>query len=501
MTSTRQEVINGRVISKRYLFFLRHFNDIDNITPVIHEFLRSDPAHHAEVVLYDENYSGEGDSNLSLLAQAFPARFRWSWLGEAFGLDFNASQRAARWVNRLGQLRPRWMDAKRSIQTERNRQPRKPAEAAGAASQPSPTHDRWRWLPAGARSLADVRSGQAGATRIRAALAPLLDRERPTDLILFDVVRSHHVRGLLQTLRSISSAPICCLPVSPLINFNVLREYHFKAPETRDFETRHDYRGFDMVAFVDSLYLDHYRGFMHAMGLRTGLPANVACIGSLRYRMEWIRLRQQFLETSASRKGAEHLPSPRKRVLVLLSRLKSNVNVAELQASLDWLRHAPNLDVRIKGHTRAGAGDARLQIEGMTAVDQMDTSGLIDWSEAIVFWSTSAALEGYAKQKTMICLRYVSSNLNLYAHYEAGFVAHCRDDLVLFLTAFGRAETGTVGECQITRRYNAAGITRMLNEVVQAGHEHWDAHIDSILKLLASQEEAKPTDVLATCQP
>lgn len=471
-------------VSKRYLFFLRHFNDTDNIAPIIHAFLNANPGHRAEVLLYDENYSGQGDANLALLSRAFPGQFRWCWLGDHFGLSFASSRRAAAWMQTLR----RWRKAMdRRPGTNANGASQTPQDLA-ADSRPSGQHrpwrqGRWRWLPRAFHSIADVRSGSAGEARITTTLAPLVQAPRRADLVIFDVVRSHHVRGYLKALRALGCRSIICLPVSPLINYNVLREYDFTSPGSREFLNRHDYSGFDALSHVDGLYLNTYRSFMLSLGLKDGLPRRTHCIGSLRYYPEWIRIREAALPgsgLSAAVRGAQQQSD--KRLLVLLSRLKTNVNRAELQACLDWLAQAEGFEIRVKGHTRAGQGDGALQLHAMQDANREDTSALIDWCDAVLFWGTSAALEGYSKGKTMICMPFVSSNRNLYAHYRAGFIARCRDDLVLFLTRYGR--TGSA------EPYDQDGAETMLREVVRSGQSDWQTHVEFTLTLLQEAEDA-----------
>jgi hypothetical protein len=303
-------------------------------------------------------------------------------------------------------------------------------------------------------------------------------------------VRSHHVRGYLKALRELGCRSIICLPVSPLINYNVLREYDFTAPGSGEFMNRHDYSGFDAISYVDGLYLDTYRRFMGSMGLTDGLPRNSTCIGSLRYYPQWIRIRDAALPSSGPAQAKPSAQGPAsKHLLVLLSRLKTNVNRHELQACLDWLAQAEGFEIRVKGHTRAGKGDDALQLHSLKDANNEDTSTLIDWSDAIVFWGTSAALEGYAKGKTMACIPFVSSNLNLYEHYEAGFIARCRDDMVLFLHQY--AQTG------VAAPYSHAGIDRLMREVVQAGQRDWLEHREFTVRYLAEQEQQAPTSSIS----
>lgn len=462
----------------RYVFFLRHFNDIDNISPIIHCFLNASPSHKAEVFLYDENYCGLNDMNLAMLGSEFPDQFRWSWLGEHFGLCFQTSRRVGR-LKRVLRKIPRvmsrlWHHSKKLGKSEILQR----GEAAKAWT--SSREGRWRWLPVPLLSLADIRSGQAGAKRISATLGPLIVGENSANLVIFDLVRSHYVRGLLKALRAIGCRSIVCLPVSPLVNYNVLREYDFVTPESLEFQNRHDYSGFDALSYVDGLYLAHYRQFIKSLSVANRMPTTIGCIGSLRYYPEWIQIREKSIISQNTIQPMKNVEHRRRRLLVLLSRLKSNVNAREVQTCLKSLAELSHFEVRVKGHPRSGDGDKRIDLYKLGDCNDKDTSELIEWSDAVIFWGTSAALEGYAKGKIMICIPYVCSNLNLYAYYQAGFIANCRDELVLFLHHYA------LSGCP--KRYNRNGIDVMMREVVRAREQDWNAHRKAILNFLEGFE-------------
>ena len=61
---------------KRYVFFLRHFNDIDNISPVIYFFLIKDSKHLVDVIIYSNDYFFKNDPNLNYLISQFPGRLK-----------------------------------------------------------------------------------------------------------------------------------------------------------------------------------------------------------------------------------------------------------------------------------------------------------------------------------------------------------------------------------------------------------------------------------------
>src|SRR6056297_966904 len=106
----------------RYLFFLRHYNDIDNIAPAIHYLLADDPQVVADVILYHEDYTGVGDPNLAMLVSTHGGRCTVRHIGDLYGLSPTGPTTlrwAAKWVRNVidiaGRVSPAHSRALRSL--------------------------------------------------------------------------------------------------------------------------------------------------------------------------------------------------------------------------------------------------------------------------------------------------------------------------------------------------------------------------------------------------
>ena len=65
---------------KHYLFCLRHFNDIDNITPAIHFLLERRPV-RVTILIYSLDYDYRSDPSLQFLQKTWGERLRVVWIG------------------------------------------------------------------------------------------------------------------------------------------------------------------------------------------------------------------------------------------------------------------------------------------------------------------------------------------------------------------------------------------------------------------------------------
>lgn len=428
---------------KRYLFFLRHFNDIDNIAPAIYFFLEQDKSHRADVVLYDDGYDYRKDPNLRFLKSIFGDRFSYTWLGEYFGLSApaffgkaSAKRRVETFLYRLTHKMGLSYD---KIMAGYNRIR---ASIVGQNTGKKP-------------SMMDIGAGQIDSEIIKQGLDKLLRHPIRPSLVVFDINRSYTVRGLIDNLRALKIPNIICLPVSPLINYNIMREKKFVDIWSEKFKQEHDYSGFDALGYVDENFVCSYNKFLPLVGLRSDLDGKTKYLGSIRFCPEWLDIRKQMIEpyTFSSQ-------SSKPKILFLLSRSISNVNLDEVLITFEILNLFLDFEVLVKGHTREVIPDIHIKYPNIYFIENEDSSALIDWADIILFWSTSVAIEGYIKDKTMVCLKYIVGNKNLYAKYDAGYIAYCRDDFVSFLLHY-RKDGNIPG-------YNNEGKKSFLNEIVFA---------------------------------
>lgn len=436
----------------RLLFFLRHYNDIDNIAPAIYFLLEDDPGLVADVVLYHEDYLADGDPNLEMLIRVHGERCRVRHIGDLYGLSPTGPRNA----RRVAQFVRRTIDLVERMS---------PSLSRGLHASYVALGRRVRSGTAGRRDarpfdIAAIRTGLADPAAIRRGLAPLVRQSPAPALAVFDVNRTSHIAGLADGLRSLGVDRIVCLPVSPLINVNVLRAKQHVDVGAAGFVAHHDYAVFDAVGFVERSWITNYARTMALLGLPDHLSDRTTELGSIRYCAQWLQLRPMLLGEGGDRPSSQPpAQSDRPRIAFLLSNSASNTDDAEVSRCFEMMELFPEYDIAVKGHTRSSRRHRGGLASHIRSVEDVSTSDLIDWADAVVFWSTSAAIEGYQRDRFMVCLAYLSSNTNLYEVYDAGFVARCRDDLLEFLVRFGTERSSL--------RYNREGAQRFIDEVVE----------------------------------
>ena len=439
---------------KRYLFFLRHYNDIDNIAPAMYFLLEQKNEHMADVIIYSQDYDFREDKNLKFLKESFGDRFNCRWLGSYFDLNtdkhfdsFKQKNQSIRYCfqktkelikNRLKFLLPFLFKIRKGIKGV------------------SLSVDRISW-------------GESDAILINKIVKRILNEKQRPKLVCFDVNRTAPVKGLLDALRHNGVKKIICLPVSPLINYNTLRQYDATEVRSKDFFDKHDYSGFDKIGFVDNYFVESFNKTFEFLSFPSTLKGKTYSLGSIRFCPKWLKIREEKLIKSLADE------SKKINVVFFLSHPKSNVNKEELNSTINLLRQFPEYRILIKSHTRFNE-TPDIKDKNILYTDE-DSSALINWAEVILFWGSSIAIEGYIKKKTMVCLSYICGNINLFKHYNAGYIANCRDDLHEFLEKYKQQGKDGIN-------YDLKGIDNLLDNIVPGG----DKVIKNYLQFIAKSE-------------
>ncbi|KAA5597150.1 hypothetical protein [Blastochloris sulfoviridis] len=403
------------VDANRIAFFLRAFNDCDNITPAIYYFLTVRPEMVADIVVYSDDWRFESDANLAFLQNTFADRVRVMWLGDAIGLN--------RRMLTAGRIR-RFADRVRG--------------------RLDPNHS----VPRLCMGLRVDESVTLAAVRRTFGNGPV------PALAVFDLNRTASVGGLVKALRAFGIPKVICLPVSPMGNINALRSTGYVTLDPK-YHIRHaDYSVFDRVAVVDPYYCQAVIRTFELLGLKSSLVDRTDVLGSIRFSPEWLTYRQARVKPYTR-------PGRNTKMVFFLSSPETNTFWAEVERTFTFLAEFEDISVVVKPHTRKMSYFGGKRFDNIVFDSDASSSSLIDWADAVMFWSSSIALEAYWKDKTALCLDYVNANRSVYAMLDAGWILRCRDDLHEALSALSADPSH--------RPYGKEGVERLLFQVVNGG--------------------------------
>lgn len=425
---------------KHYLFFLRHFNDTDNIEPAIYFLLKDKPQAQATVFYYSLDFDFRQNKNLTFLKQTFGERFKVDWIGWHLGINPDLL------------FRPDYLGSAYNAYTRR-----------------AP----WRRCLDGVTGRSRFQFPRAVLSNV---ISKLLNEHGHPKLVIFDQNRTHQIGGLLNSLRQHGVERIISLPVSPFVNINVMRSDRFGSLDAVFLDYMHDYSGFDAVGISDRHYLDSLERTYRLLGRASPLSHHGVPLGSIRFCQEWLQIREKRV-APYSGAGA----NSKRRLLFLLSQPAANSNWHAVHSSIEMLGHLTEYEVVIKPHTRRFRADLGSLPDNIRVETEVDSSSLVDWADIILFWGTSMALEGYCKSKVMLCADFLNTNEIVFAKYNAGQILRSLDDLHEALTHYADKSTKLGNQQQ-------EDVRTMLFNVVHNGTEESSVP-DRYLAFIEKQEQ------------
>lgn len=372
------------------LVFLRHYNDIDHITPVVHKWVER--GHAADVVLMgDPGY--RQDYRIDYLASLDGVRVRC--IGEILS---------------RGQLfRMRWQ----KLMLDRHFRALMPAFVIRLLDGMMPAE--WRvgfW-----RKVADKLLQRSFSADTNGAAA--------NGVVTFDWISGNSVFPIEFVQTTVDAAHerglgAVSLPHgdSPHFNFLVRTEELSMEPRVKFAPAKM----FDRVVVPNELCATRFRPFVE--------DGRVAVLGSPRYCDEWLARLAQLLPPSPLTANPEKL-----KLVVFLRKKDFSVFWDEVGRVIRMLAAFADVELIIKAHTRGGwrqplsrsAGLRRLENVRFVA-SEIHSSHLLAWSDVVIDIATSVAFEAVKLNKPVLAADYLHAGTSTVGAYLPECVLHCRDD-------------------------------------------------------------------------
>jgi hypothetical protein len=372
------------------LFFLRHYNDIDHVTPVVHKW--AERGHTADVVLM-------GDPHFS----------------DDYRIVYLASLDGVR-VARIGEILDRGQLFRMRLQKlllDRHFRAAMPGFFNAMLDRVMGKHKRVLFW----QKIADIllqRSfahGEPGADT--------------SGVVTFDWISGNSVFPIEFVQTVVDSARerglgTVSLPHgdSPHANFLVRVEELSMEPRLKFAPAKM----FDRVVVPNELCATRFRPFVE--------DSRVAVLGSPRYCDEWLAKLEQLLPPSPLEASPGKL-----KVVMFLRKSDFSIFWDEVGRVVQMLAAFPDVELIIKAHTRGGwrqplsrrAGLRRLKNVRFVAAE-IHSSHLLSWSDVVIDIATSVAFEAVKLKKPVLAADYLHAGTSTVGAYLPECALHCRDD-------------------------------------------------------------------------
>ena len=369
----------------RVLLFLKHYNDIDHVVPVVHEGVTTGAFDAEVVVTTDESYLD--DYRLKHVAGLDGATVGHI---EAYGLPAVTPPGLgplADALRRVGKRLPTGIPREVWRRTRWSNRHEETPELGGVGS--------------------FVEEFANGGERVVLALDWLTAKTMPVRLgfaeRVSEAARAHDV-------------PLVALPHGDAPYENRL----FKRDSLEFDDALDQYRTgrlFDAVAVPNRLCAKRYEPHLPSSRIRI--------LGSPRYNERWLRTLPDLLPEQS-------LPEDGDLNLVFFLRDRSYaIHWSELERTIRLVADVPGTELVVKRHTRhVGAGVDDVDRPNVTFVgNEVHSPVLLDWADAALDVGTSVVFESVVRETPVLELEYLHPNRSTVASYVGATAMHTRDDL------------------------------------------------------------------------
>ena len=214
-----------------------------------------------------------------------------------------------------------------------------------------------------------------------------------------------------------------------------IRNYYLKFGSWPDFSSRNHFDSY----IVQS---ERHRKFLILWGQD---PKKVHALGSARFYPDWVRLNLSILHSSQNNnpineKINDEIKSRNKlKVVFFLPHLNYNVNTRAMLNLISKLSDNKSIFVLIKLHTRNQTRSVSYLNKliddsiNMKLVTDIDSPLLIEWSNVVVSFGTSIAIEAMIKNKPLIHCPYLHDNSTIFDDSQIVHLAKSDDEVMNYL--------------------------------------------------------------------
>jgi hypothetical protein len=424
-----------------YLFFVRQFNDIDHITPIVWK-MRQDN-YPVAVFCLNPEYDLHRDYRLRFLKkQGVKVNYIFDQFGRALGL----THIIMRLISRI----------------------------CFAVANRLDNHSR-TLFSAGLTTLQKraKKNGKKYYKRCREKFYDIswarnIIEQSGARIVCFDHVKTKRfVVNILLTAAGEKSIPAVALPHGVFIYTN-----NFVRISSAE-DSRYDkFNRFDSIVTQNRLRKE--------VLARAGVDRNkIFVLGSARYCEEWMAQNKMILPRTMKSTTES---SGRLKAVFMTTRFAYRVDVERMLKTFDLLSEFKGMEIVVKPHTRSGEEAKVYDSIPLTNVYEFSSVELCEWADVMLVIGSSILIETLVQRKPVLYLKYLHENTTDYEELGACWTIHDEAELKEALLAL-----------QIDRDnipYSEQGIKRFLSEIIYGGRGERDVlsdYEDFIVKAAATK--------------
>jgi len=408
-----------------YLFFVREFNDIDHITPIVWK-MRQDN-YPVAVFCLNPEYDLAGDYRLQFLKkQGIKVNFIFDEFGRALGPTHRTMRFIARTcfavANRLDN-RPRTLFS------------------AGLAT-----------LQKRAKKLGKKFYKRCRQKYYDISWARNIIKQSGARVVCFDHVNpKRYVVNILLTAAVEKSVPAIALPHGVFIYTN-----DFVRTGSTEESRYEKFNRFDYVITQNKLR----QAVLTSAGVH---KQRIFVLGSARYCKEWMVQNKMILPRTMQSKTEN--PGQLKAVF-MTTRFAYRIDVERMLKTFDLLSELKGMEIVVKPHTRSGSEAKVYESIPLSNVYEFSSVELCEWADVMLVIGSSILIETLVQRKPVLYLKYLHENTTDYEELGACWTIHDETELKDALLSL-QANKANVP-------YTEENINRFLSEIIYGGRGERD---------------------------
>lgn len=408
-----------------YLFFIRAFNDVDHLTPIVWKMSRDN--YPVAVYCINPEYDIQNDYRLDFLKEL---GVKVDYIYNDFDQDLGMLHRVMRF----------FFQRSYGLQRRCN---------GNSLSRLSMLSDNLRRL---ARTTGTLFYKLARSRFYDLPWARNILEQTGAQALCFDWVSpKRYVVEVLIDAAQERSIPKLALPHGVYLYTNELAKSYLTEDRVHE-----KYNRYDRVVVQNSLN----REFISKSGVES---EKILVLGSARYCNEWMEQNKKMLPRVMNSKDEN---TDNLKVVFMTTRPRYRVDAERMISTFGMLSKLNGIEVAVKPHTRTGKDAVIYKDLALSNVAPISSVELCEWADVMLVVGSSILIETLKQGKPALYLKYLHENTTEYEDFGACWIIHDETELQEALLSLRDKKTKVP--------YKDEDVNRWLSEVIYGGRSERD---------------------------
>jgi hypothetical protein len=206
----------------------------------------------------------------------------------------------------------------------------------------------------------------------------------------------------------------------------------------------------------------------------------ISVLGSARYCDEWMKLNTSILPKTM-KNTTENLG--RLKAVFMTTRFAYRIDVKRMLKTFDLLSGIEGIEMVVKPHTRTGEEAKVYENIPLRNVAEFSSVELCEWADVVLVIGSSILIEPLKRGKPVLYLKYLHENTTQYEEFGACWTIHNEADL--------KAALLSLQENKIKVPYTDESVARFCAEIIYGGQDVRDVLGDYVSFIVRSAVNRK----------